>query len=84
LLGVIQHDMMMFDHGMPPEPKQSPGADINIEYQENSRMAAESAKLAAASVITPKPARHDHFKTGQPTGSGQLVCSAVWSSSASI
>jgi hypothetical protein len=21
-----------------------------------------------ASVITPKPARHDHFKTGQPTG----------------
>jgi hypothetical protein len=47
-LGVIQHDMMMFDHGMPPGPKQSPNADINIEYQENSRMAAESAKLAAA------------------------------------
>ena len=23
-LGVIQHDMMMFDHGMPPGPKQSP------------------------------------------------------------
>ena len=47
-LGVIQHDMMMFDHGMPPGPKQSPNADINIEYQRNSRMAAESAKLAAA------------------------------------
>ena len=47
-LGVIQHDMMMFDHGMPPGPKQSPNADINIEYQQNSRMAAESAKLAAA------------------------------------
>ncbi len=47
-LGVIQHDMMMFDHGMPPGPQQSPNADINIEYQENSRMAAESAKLAAA------------------------------------
>jgi len=47
-LGVIQHDMMMFDHGMPPGPKQSPGADINIEYQEGSKMAAESAKLAAA------------------------------------
>jgi hypothetical protein len=39
--------MMMFDHGMPPGPKQSPDADINIEYQMNSRMAAESAKLAA-------------------------------------
>jgi hypothetical protein len=47
-LGVIQHDMMLFDHGMPPGPKQSPRADINIEYQEDSRMAAESAKLAAA------------------------------------
>ena len=47
-LGVIQHDMMMFDHGMPPGPKQSPDADINIEYQAESRMAAESAKLAAA------------------------------------
>jgi hypothetical protein len=47
-LGVIQHDMMMFDHGMPPGPKQGPLADINIEYQQNSRKAAESAQLAAA------------------------------------
>jgi hypothetical protein len=47
-LGVIQHDMMMFDHGMPPAPKQSLKADINIDYQQNSRMAAESAQLAAA------------------------------------
>ncbi|HYR88940.1 MAG TPA: M20/M25/M40 family metallo-hydrolase [Terriglobia bacterium] len=46
-LGVIQHDMMMFDHGMPPGPKQSPAADIDIEYQKDSRMAADSAKLAA-------------------------------------
>src|SRR6266850_1463340 len=47
-LGVIQHDMMMFDHGMPPGPKQSPNADINIEYQANSRMAGQSAQLASA------------------------------------
>src|SRR5437879_9372344 len=47
-LGVIQHDMMMFDHGMPPGPKQSPNADIDIEYQINSRMAADCEKLAAA------------------------------------
>jgi hypothetical protein len=46
-LGIIQHDMMMYDHGMPPGPNQSPTADINIEYQGNSKMAAESEKLAA-------------------------------------
>src|SRR6476660_2305694 len=47
-LGLIQHDMMMFDHGMPPGPSQSRTADINVEYQEQSKMSAESAKLAAA------------------------------------
>jgi hypothetical protein len=46
-LGVIQHDMMLFDHGMPPGQRQSPNADINIEYQANSRMAGQSAQLAA-------------------------------------
>jgi hypothetical protein len=50
-LGMIQHDMMMFDHGMPgPDgkvsPVQRPEADVNIEFQENSKMAAESQKLA--------------------------------------
>ena len=47
-LGVIQHDMMLFDHGMPPGRNQSPNADINIEFQANSRMARQSAQLAAA------------------------------------
>ena len=50
-LGMIQHDMMLFDHGMPnPDgtiPKeQRPEADVNIEFQSNSKMADESAKLA--------------------------------------
>jgi hypothetical protein len=50
-LGMIQHDMMMFDHGMPhPDgtinPEQRPEADVNIEFQSNSKMAAESQKLA--------------------------------------
>jgi hypothetical protein len=50
-LGMIQHDMMMFDHGMPgPDGKVDAGqrreADVNIEFQENSKMAAESQKLA--------------------------------------
>jgi Peptidase family M28 len=47
-LGIIQHDMMMYDHGMPPGPNQSPNADIDIEYQMNSSKAEDSAKLAAA------------------------------------
>src|SRR5438128_161899 len=47
-LGIIQHDMMMFDHGMPPGPNQIPSADINIEYQRNSTKADDSAKLATA------------------------------------
>src|SRR2546422_2533126 len=46
-LGIIQHDMMMYDHGMPPAAKQSPKADINIDYQRSSSKSAESAKLAA-------------------------------------
>ena len=50
-LGMIQHDMMMFDHGMPRadgsiSPVQRPEADVNIEFQSNSKFAAESQKLA--------------------------------------
>jgi len=50
-LGMIQHDMMMFDHGMPrPDgtisPEQRPEADVNIEFQSNSKMAAGSQALA--------------------------------------
>src|SRR5687768_2772686 len=50
-LGMIQHDMMMWDHGMPrPDGKVSPEqrreADVNIEFQSNSKMADEAMKLA--------------------------------------
>jgi hypothetical protein len=50
-LGMIQHDMMMFDHGMPHEDhtlskEQRPEADVNVEFQSNSKMAEESQKLA--------------------------------------
>lgn len=50
-LGMIQHDMMLFDHGMPLAdgtlPKeQRPEADVNVEFQSNSKMAEASAKLA--------------------------------------
>jgi hypothetical protein len=50
-LGMIQHDMMMFDHGMPRadgtmSKEQRPEADVNIEFQVSSKMAAESQRLA--------------------------------------
>jgi hypothetical protein len=50
-LGMIQHDMMLFDHGMPladgsMRKEQRPEADINIEFQVNSKMAAQSQALA--------------------------------------
>ncbi len=50
-LGMIQHDMMMFDHGAPREDgtvskQQRPEADFNIEFQVNSKFAAQSQALA--------------------------------------
>jgi hypothetical protein len=50
-LGMIQHDMMLFDHGMPrPDgtlsPEQRPEADVNVEFQVASTRAAESQALA--------------------------------------
>ncbi len=50
-LGMIQHDMMMFDHGMPMKDgtvseHQRPEADVNIEFQSRSKFAAQAAELA--------------------------------------
>ena len=50
-LGMVQHDMMLFDHGKPgPDGRvsrdQRPEADVNIEFQSNSAMADESMKMA--------------------------------------
>ena len=50
-LGMIQHDMMMVDHGPPTpdgklSPEQRPGADINIEFAITSKFADEAMKLA--------------------------------------
>jgi hypothetical protein len=50
-LGVVQHDMLLWDHGMPApdgqvSPWQRPEADIDIEFQEKSAMAAASQTFA--------------------------------------
>jgi hypothetical protein len=50
-LGMIQHDMMMWDHGMPRADgtwnlEQRPEADVNIEFQSASLRADEAMRLA--------------------------------------
>lgn len=45
-LGIIQHDMLLFDHGNPPGPSQIPNADIDVEYGGSSRYARSSRRLA--------------------------------------
>jgi len=50
-LGMVQHDMMMVDHGPPTpdgklSPEQRPGADINIEFASTSKFADDAMKLA--------------------------------------
>jgi Peptidase family M28 len=52
-LGMIQHDMMLFDHGMPRAdgsipPEQRPEADVNIEFQSLAKAAEGAQKLAWA------------------------------------
>ena len=69
-LGMIQHDMMMWDHGMPgPDGKVSPEqrreADVNIEYQMNSKMADGSHKLAWVFK-----AANDKYATDYPASVG--------------
>lgn len=50
-LGMIQHDMLLFDHGMPRKDgtmskEQRPDADVNIEYQVTSKFANAAMLLA--------------------------------------
>ncbi len=50
-LGMIQHDMMLFDHGAPRADgtvsrDQRPEADVNIEFQSTAELADEARELA--------------------------------------
>jgi hypothetical protein len=52
-LGMIQHDMMLWDHGAPRADgtvsrDQRPEADVNIEFQSASDLADDSLRLAFA------------------------------------
>ena len=44
-LGMIQHDMMMWDHGNPVTFNQALDADVDVEFQLNSVFAEQSAQL---------------------------------------
>jgi hypothetical protein len=72
-LGMVQHDMMMFDHGMPREdgtlsPEQRPEADVNVEFAGTSKMAAESQALAWAFR-----AANERYATDYPAAVGNRM-----------
>ena len=69
-LGMIQHDMMLWDHGAPGADgevsrDQRPEADVNIEFQSNSGLVEESMKLAFAFK-----AAADEYNTDYPATVG--------------
>ena len=49
-LGMIQHDMMMWDHGNPVTFDQALDADVDVEFQLNSAFAEQSAQLGLALI----------------------------------
>ena len=72
-LGMIQHDMMLWDHGAPgPDGKVSPEqrreADVNIEFAGSSKMAAEAQKLAWLFRIA-----NDRYATDYPAAVGDRM-----------
>jgi hypothetical protein len=87
-LGMIQHDMMMWDHGMPgPDGKVSPEqrreADVNIEFAGSSKLAAQAAELAwffrrsNDRYATDYPAAVGDRMSNTDSGSFQDVCPAI-------
>jgi hypothetical protein len=70
-LGMIQHDMMLFDHGMPRadgtmSSAQRPEADVNVEFQVTSKFGAEAQALAWALV-----AANETYATDYPAAIGR-------------
>jgi hypothetical protein len=72
-LGMIQHDMMLYDHGMPRAdgtlpPEQRPEADVNVEFAGTSKMAAESQTLAWLLKVA-----NDRYATDYPVTVGNRM-----------
>jgi hypothetical protein len=72
-LGMIAHDMMLFDHGMPgPDGKvpseQRAEADVNVEFAATSKMGAQAQDLAWAFK-----AANDRYATDYPAVVGNRM-----------
>ena len=87
-IGMIQHDMMLFDHGMPRadgtmSPEQRPEADVNIEFQATSKQAAGAQKLAwffqtaNEKYATDYPARVGQHMTNTDSGPFQDLVPSI-------
>ena len=87
-LGMIQHDMMMFDHGMPrPDgtlnPEQRAEADVNIEFAMTSKQSEGAQKLAWAfksandKYATDYPATVGPHMTNTDSGPFQDIVPAI-------
>jgi hypothetical protein len=87
-LGMIQHDMMLFDHGMPlPDGtvprEQRAEADVNIEFARTSKFAADAQTLAWTlhdaneKYATDYPATVGPHMTNTDSGRFQDVVAAV-------
>ncbi len=87
-LGMIQHDMMLWDHGAPGADgtvsrDQRPEADVNIEFQSSSEMAEESMKLAfffkaaADAYTTDYPASVGPHMTNTDSGRFQDIVASI-------
>ncbi len=85
---MIQHDMMMFDHGMPRadgtmSPEQRPEADVNIEFQATSKQAEGAQKLAwffqtaNEKYATDYPARVGQHMTNTDSGPFQDLVPSI-------
>ena len=82
-LGMVQHDMMLWDHGNPVTHNQALDADVDIEFQLNSVMADASAQLALALLnanrmfATHYPAVMSNAMSNTDSGPFQDIVAAV-------
>ena len=87
-LAMIQHDMMLFDHGMPGKDgtmskEQRPEADVNIEYQITAKFAdaamllAHKFQLANEKYATDYPAALGPHMTNTDSGPFQDYVAAI-------
>lgn len=82
-LGMIQHDMMLWDHGNPVTFNQALNADVDIEFQLASEKADESAVLALKLLnanrmfATDYPAAMSNAMSNTDSGSFQDLVASV-------